>query len=153
MKKKAKKAAKKAAKKPAKRPVKKAPKKKAPKRDYENYHLPVRSEAEQMREMSDDLRDAWQKLRGFANSLGDYKFHTSAKAMMFTRRLCFMFARPKKSYLEVVFFLPEVLDHPHVRKGNRVSKTRAANNFRLVHADQVDAPFTDWVRAAFEFAS
>ena len=146
MKKKEKKAAKK-----TKKPVKK-PAKKTAKRDYENYHLPVRSEAEQMREMSDDLRDAWLKLRRFANALGEQKFHTSAKAMMFTRRLCYMFVRPKKAYLEVTFFSPDEIAHPQIAKATRVSKTRASNIYKLVHADQVEEPLTQWVRGAWEIS-
>ena len=132
--------------------AKKKKKKKAPKKSYENYHLPVRSEAEQVREMSEDLRDAWLKLRAFANGLGEYKFHTSAKAMMFTRRLCYMFVRPKKAYLEVTFFSPDEIAHPQVAKATRVSKTRASNVFKLVHADQVEEPLTQWVRGAWDIS-
>lgn len=154
-------------KKMAKKPAKKAPAKtkkktsakktgkkaKNEKKSYENWHLPIRSEQEQMRDMNEDLRDAWVKLRGFANSLGEHKFHTSAKAMMFTRRLCFMFARPKKAWIEVTFFLPDEIRHPQIHSAERTSKTRAANIVRLVHSDQVIEPFTDWVRAAFDFGA
>jgi hypothetical protein len=120
------------------------------KKSYESYHLPVRAESEQMRDMNEDLREAWLKLRAFARSLGEHKFHTSAKAMMFTCRLCYMFVRPKKAYLEVTFFSAEELKHPQIAKATRVSKSRVANIFRLVHADQVEEPLTSWIRDARE---
>lgn len=122
----------------------------APK-DYENYHLPPLTEAQFVRAMSEDHKDAWLKLRAFAAGLGEQRIYTSAKAIMFAHRICYLFVRPQKSYLEVVFFLPEVLKSPLIRRGNRVSKTKAANTFKLVHADQVEEPLTDWIREAFEF--
>jgi len=120
------------------------------KREYAEHGRPL-SEAEFERAMSEDFRDAWRKLRAFAAGLGEQRIYTSAKAIMFSRRVCYLFVRPKKSYLEVVFFLPKQLEHPLVKGGGEASKTKFYNTVRLIHADQVEEPLTDWVREAFEF--
>lgn len=124
--------------------------KKKKKREYAEHGPPL-TEAQFERAMSPDFKDAWRKLRGFASSLGEQRIYTSAKAIMFSRRVCYLFVRPKKSYLEVVFFSPSELKHPSLKKANRVSKTKVANTFPLIHADQVEEPLTDWIREAFEF--
>lgn len=139
----------------AKKTKKKAKPKTKPKKKSK-YHSPdyvyrPLSEAEFVRGMTPDFKDAWLKLRSFATSLGEQRVYTSEKAIMFSRRICYLFVRPKKSYLEVVFFLPDVLKHPQIKRGNRVSKTKAANTFQLIHSDQVEEPLTDWIKEAFRF--
>ena len=71
---------------------------------------------------------------------------------MFSRKSCYCFVRPKKSFLEVCVFLPRGLKHPKVRRANPASKTKVANMMRIVHRDEVEAPFTDWLLEAYEYS-
>ena len=100
---------------------------------------------------NEDLVDAWTKLRDFTESLGEQRIYTSAKAIMFARRICHAFVRPKKSYLELCFFLNHPLKNDEV-KVQKLSKVKYAHTFRLVHSDQVEEPLTDWLRQAFELS-
>jgi len=122
--------------------------KKAPAR--EGYHLPVRAEEEQLAVLSDELLDAWKKLRKFLVSLGEQRIHTSHRSIMFSRKTCYAFARPKKSFVEVNFFLPTALDSELLKKVTAVSKVKSVHVMQLVHEDQVDEPLTDWLREAYE---
>ena len=114
--------------------------------------LPPLSETELIRDLDEDLRDAWIKLRDYLKTLGEQRTYTSARAMMFARERCYAFVRPQKKYLQLNFFLDEVIDSPLLKRGNRVSESRAANVFRLMHADQIDEPLTQWLREAYAFA-
>ncbi len=69
---------------------------------------------------------------------------------MFARRVCYMFVRPKKTYLELVFFLPERLDDLSVHKVEQETKTKYTHTFKLVHSDQVEEPLIDWLKAAYD---
>ena len=103
------------------------------------------------RDLSEDLADAWLKLRGFAADQGEQRIYASATAIMFARRVVYLFVRPKKSYLQVNIILPKLIESKLIKRGNRVSESRAVNTFRLEHADQIEEPLIDWIRAAFEF--
>ena len=63
------------------------------------------TEAALTQDLSEDLRDAWERLREAAESLGDQRIYASHKSIMFSRRSCYFFVRPKKSFLELCVFL------------------------------------------------
>ncbi len=100
---------------------------------------------------NEDFADAWAKLREFEESLGEQRIYTSEKAIMFARRICHAFVRPKKSYLELCFFLNHPVKSADLKVQER-SKVKYAHTFRLVHPDQVEEPLTDWLRQAFELS-
>jgi hypothetical protein len=127
--------------------MKKKAKKKKSERD--TYHLPVRSEYELIVDLPEELQDAWKKIRRYADELGEQTSHTSAKAMMFNRTFCYMFMRPKKSYIELVFFLREEQDGPPIFRTERRSKTKVSHTVRLIHEDQVETPLTDWIAQSY----
>ena len=54
------------------------------------------SEAALTQDLSEDLRDAWERLRETAASLGDQRIYASGRAIMFARRACYVFVRPKR---------------------------------------------------------
>ena len=56
-------------------------------------------------ELSEDLRDAWERLRDTAAEFGDQRIYASHNSIMFSRKACYFFVRPKKSFLEVCVFL------------------------------------------------
>ena len=110
------------------------------------------TEAALTRDLPDDLREAWERLRETAADLGDQRIYASHNSIMFSRKACYCFVRPKKSFLEVCVFLPRGLKHPKVRRADPASKTKVANLIRVVHRDEVEAPFTDWLQEAYEYS-
>ena len=69
-----------------------------------------------------------------------------AHSIMFSRKSCYFFVRPKKSFLEVVVFLGRALKAPQVQRADEASKSKVANFIRITHRDEVEAPITDWLR-------
>ena len=110
------------------------------------------TEAALTRDLSEDLQDAWERLRETAAELGAQRIYASHHSIMFSRKSCYFFVRPKKSFLEVCVFLPRGLKHPKVRRADQASKTKVANMMRIIHRDEVEAPFTDWLREAYEMS-
>ena len=107
------------------------------------------TEAALTRELSEDLRDAWERLRETAASLGEQRIYASHKSIMFSRKSCYCFVRPKKQFLEVCFFLGRPLKAPQVRRVAPASKTKLAHTIRIVHRDEVESPITDWLEEAY----
>ena len=101
-------------------------------------------------DLSDDLKDAWERLREAAADLGDQRIYASGKAIMFARRVCYAFVRPKRSLLELVIILGRTVRSPQVRRVERKSKTKSAHIIPIRHRDEVEAPITDWLREAYD---
>jgi len=70
---------------------------------------------------------------------------------MFSRKSCYFFVRPKKSFLEVCIFLGRALKAPQVRKVDQSSKSKFWHIIQIRHRDEVEAPITDWLKEAYEF--
>jgi Domain of unknown function (DUF5655) len=107
------------------------------------------TEAALTRDLSEDLRDAWERLRETAVSFGDQRIYASHHSIMFSRKSCYFFVRPKRSFLEVCFFLGRPMKAPQVRRADRTSKSKIAHIIRIRHRDEVEAPITDWLREAY----
>jgi hypothetical protein len=101
--------------------------------------------------LDEDLRDAWQKLRDFAAGLGPQRIYASPLSIMFARKVCYFFVRPRKTFLEVWIFLPRKIKGLRSMHGP-TKKVKHCNLCKVVHADQIEEPLTDWIREAFEFA-
>jgi hypothetical protein len=71
---------------------------------------------------------------------------------MFSRKSCYFFVRPHKLHLELVVFLGRPIKAPQVRRVEKPSKAKFANIVRITHRDEVEAPITDWLREAYDFA-
>ena len=110
------------------------------------------TEAALTRDLSEDLQDAWERLRETAVSFGDQRIYASHKSIMFSRKSCYFFVRPKKSHLEVCVFLGRAVKAPQVRRVDRASKTKVVHFIHVPHRDEVEAPMTDWLREAYEFS-
>lgn len=111
------------------------------------------SESALTADLSEDLRDAWERLRETAAEFGEQRIYASHSSIMFSRKACYFFVRPKKSYLEVCVFLGRGLNAPQVRRVDSTSKIKFANMLRITHRDEVEPPVTDWLREAYDFAS
>src|SRR5207253_2648520 len=55
------------------------------------------TEAALTEDLSEDLRDAWERLRETAVSFGDQRIYGSGTAIMFSRESCYFFVRPRRS--------------------------------------------------------
>ena len=101
-------------------------------------------------QLSEDLIDAWERLRETASEFGKQRIYASHKSIMFSRKACYFFVRPKKNVLEIWFFLGRRLKAPMVRKTLQSSKLKVAHLVHVVHRDQVEPPLTDWLKEAFD---
>jgi hypothetical protein len=104
------------------------------------------------RDLSEDLREAWERLRETAADFGEQRIYASHKSIMFSRKACYFFVRPKKKFLEVCVFLGRPVRHPRIRRVDASSTSKFAHFIQVVHRDEVEAPLTDWLREAYEFA-
>lgn len=108
------------------------------------------TEAALTQDLSEDLRDAWERLRETAAGFGEQRIYASHSSIMFSRKACYFFVRPKRSFLEVVFFLGRTVRSPKVRQTVPASRAKVAHIVRVTHRDEVEAPLTDWLREAYE---
>jgi hypothetical protein len=100
--------------------------------------------------LSDDLQEAWERLRETAVEFGEQRIYASHKSIMFARDTCYFFVRPKKSFLEVCVFLGREVKAPQIRRTDRSSKAKVVHTIQIRHRDEVEPPFTDWLREAYD---
>ena len=101
-------------------------------------------------DLTDDLREAWERLRDTAADFGDQRIYASHNSIMFSRKSCYFFVRPKKTFLEVCVFLGRTVKAPQVRRVDRASRSKTAHVIRVTHRDEVEAPLTVWLREAYD---
>jgi hypothetical protein len=107
------------------------------------------SEGALTRHLSEDLRDAWERLRETAVSFGEQRIYASHKSIMFSRKSCYFFVRPKRDFLEVCVFLGRTLKARQVRRVDRASKSKTVHVLHIRHRDEVETPITDWLQEAY----
>ncbi len=100
--------------------------------------------------LSEDLRDAWERLRETAAEFGEQRIYASHKSIMFARDSCYFFVRPKKSFLEVCVFLGREVKSPRIRRSGQSSKEKVWHHIQVRHRDEVEPPLTDWLREAYD---
>ena len=108
------------------------------------------TEAALTRDLPDDLREAWDRLRQAAAAFGTQRIYASLHSIMFSRTACYFFVRPKQKYLEVCIFLDRALKTPQVRRVDKASKTKVVNILHIRHRDEVEPPITDWLKEAYD---
>ena len=79
------------------------------------------TEAALTKDLSEDLRDAWERLRETAVEFGEQRIYASHRSIMFARKVCYFFVRPKRNALEVCFFLGRPLVSSRIRRTDRAS--------------------------------
>ena len=109
-------------------------------KEGEKHDCWTTTEAALTEELSEDLRDAWERLRETAVSFGNQRIYASHKSIMFARKSCYFFVRPKKSFLELCVFLGRAVKAPQVRRIDRASKAKLVHLFHIRHRDEVEAP-------------
>jgi hypothetical protein len=107
------------------------------------------TEAALTRDLPEDLQDAWERLRETAVSFGDQRIYASHKSVMFSRKSCYFFVRPKRNVLELCVFLGRTVKAPQVRRVDQASKSKIAHIIHIRHRDEVEAPITDWLQEAY----
>lgn len=116
----------------------------------ENHDCWTTTEAALTDDLSEDLRDAWERLRETAAEFGEQRIYASHSSIMFARKACYFFVRPKRSFLEVVFFLGRTVRSAKIRQTLQSSRAKVAHIVRVTHRDEVEAPLTDWLREAYD---
>jgi hypothetical protein len=129
--------------------AKKARKKGKPLRTFHKNNGLV-TEKDLVGNLNEELREAWIKLRAFGASLGAQRIYASHNSIMFSKKICYFFVRPRKSFLEIWIFLPREVEGLKATRGTKKIE-KYCNLFKLIHADQVEEPLTDWLREAYEF--
>jgi hypothetical protein len=120
--------------------------------DGEAHDCWTTTEAALTRDLSEDLREAWERLRDTAVEFGDQRIYASHNSIMFSRQSCYFFVRPKRSFLEVCVFLGRRVKAPQVRRVDQASKSKLVHFIHIRHRDEVEAPVTDWLQEAYEFS-
>lgn len=108
------------------------------------------SESYLIQELDEDLKDAWAKIRELGASLGEQRIYASGRAIMFSKKVCYFFVRPKKKYLETVIFLQRKKSPEYFKSIQPVSKTKFAHTFRLTHADQIEGELVEAIQEAYK---
>lgn len=100
-------------------------------------------------DLSEDLQEAYQRLRETAQEFGEQRVYASHHCIMFSRKSCYFFVRPKRNYLEVCVFLGRTLKAPQIQRVEEASKVKRVHFIRIRHRDEVEPPVTDWLREAY----
>ena len=132
-----------------KKTAKKVSKKKVKKYEHHPDHYNT-SESYLIQGLDEDLKDAWAKIREFGASLGEQRIYASGRAIMFSKKVCYFFVRPKTKYLETVIFLKEKKSSEYFKSIQPVSRTKFAHTFRLTHADQIEGDLVAAIQEAYE---
>lgn len=103
------------------------------------------------KDLSEDLQDAYERLREAVVEFGEQRIYASGSCIMFSRTSCYFFVRPKRNWLELAVFLKRAIKSPLVKRAEPKSKVKIANIVRITHRDEVEAPLTDWLREAYDF--
>ena len=82
------------------------------------------TEAALTKDLSENLQDAYERLRETAVELGEQRIYASHSSIMFARKSCYFFVRPKRNFLEVVIFLGRAVKSPH-QEGRGVIEDQA----------------------------
>lgn len=119
--------------------------------DGEPHDCWTTTEAALTRDLSDDLQDAYARLREAATALGEQRVYASHNSIMFARKACYFFVRPKRNFLEAVIFLGRAIKAPQIKKIHESSRVKRAHVIHIRHRDEVESPITDWLKEAYDF--
>jgi hypothetical protein len=100
--------------------------------------------------LSEDLQDAYARLRETVVEYGEQRIYASHHSIMFARKSAYFFVRPKTKFLEVVFWVGRPIKSPKIKKLLKTTRIKYAHVIRVVHRDEVEPPITDWLREAYD---
>src|SRR5262249_8022018 len=102
------------------------------------------------RDLSEDLIDAWERLRDTAAEFGEQRIYASHRSIMFSRKTCYFFVRPQRKFLEIWLFLGRKIKDSRVLKIVPASSVKFGHQIRVIHRDEVESPITDWLKEAYD---
>ena len=102
------------------------------------------------RGLSEDLMDAWERLRETDSEFGEQRIYASHRSIMFSRKACYFFVRPQRKFLEIWFFLGRKIRDSRIRSIVPSSSVKFGHQIRVIHRDEVESPITDWLKEAYE---
>jgi hypothetical protein len=102
------------------------------------------------RDLPEDLKDAWERLRETALDFGEQRIYASHSSIMFSRTTCYFFVRPRKASLQIWFFLGRRVRDKRIRTIVSSSKVKYAHQVQVTHRDEIEAPITEWLKEAYE---
>jgi len=108
------------------------------------------TEAALTRDLPEDLREAWERLRETIGDFGAQRIYASHNSIMFARKACYAFVRPSMKRLEVVLFLGRTVRSSRIKRAEATSRVKVAHTIHVTHRDEVEAPLTDWLREAYD---
>ena len=108
------------------------------------------TEAALTSDLSEDLQEAYERLREAAVEFGEQRIYASHSSIMFSRKACHFFVKPKRNFLEFWIFLGRPIKAPQIRKVVESSRVKRAHLLHIRHRDEIDPPITDWMREAYE---
>jgi uncharacterized protein DUF5655 len=118
--------------------------------DGEAHDCWTTTEAALTADLPDELHEAWERIRQTAVEFGEQRIYASGTAIMFSRKSCYFFVRPRRSSLQVCVFLGRRLRAPQVRRVEPRTASKFVNIIHITHRDEVEPPVTDWLREAFD---
>jgi hypothetical protein len=108
------------------------------------------TEAALTKDLSEDLQDAYQRIRETAVEFGEQRIYASHSSIMFSRKACHFFVRPRRKHLELVIFLGRTVKGRQIKKVIESSQVKRAHVIHITHRDEVEPPITDWMREAYQ---
>src|SRR4029453_15893598 len=103
------------------------------------------------KDLSEDLQDAYERLREAVVEFGEQRIYASGSCIMFSRTSCYFFVRPKRNWLDLALFPGPAVKSPLLKRAEPKTKVKIANIIRITHRDEVEPPLTDWLREAYDF--
>ena len=103
-----------------------------------------------MQDLSEDLQEAYQRIRETAVELGDQRIYASHHSIMFSRKACHFLVKPRRKFLEFWIFLGRAAKGPHIKKVVESSRVKRAHLLKITHRDEIEPPITDWMKEAYE---
>ena len=107
------------------------------------------TEAALTKDLSEDLQDAYARLRETAVEFGEQRIYASGSCIMFSRASCHFFVRPKRQWLELALFLGRAIKSPLIKRAEQKSKVKIAHIIHIRHRDEVEPPITNWLQEAY----
>ena len=101
-------------------------------------------------DLSEDLQEAYQKIRETAVEFGEQRIYASHHSIMFSRNACHFLVKPRRNFLEFWIFLGRVVKGPQIKKVVESSRVKRAHLLKITHRDEIDPPITDWMKEAYE---
>ena len=110
------------------------------------------TEAALTADLSDDLQEAWERLRETATEFGANGSTRRTSRSCSRGRSCYSLVRPKRRFLKVRLFPGRAIESQQVRCVDRVSKSKLRHTIPIRHRDEVEPLITDWLAEAYELS-